>query len=223
MKLQDQWHWPDKETHMPAWMANPKNRMIINGRPAYQGKKQQALIGMCKRFRTAVDIGAHIGTWTYNLAPLFETVRAFEPMAEHRDCLAMNIEAPNVIIYPLALGPERGSVRMQTSGISTGDTWVDPSGPGDIDMHPLDAFEWKDIDLIKVDAEGYEEHILRGARQTIIASRPVICVEQKRDWPKRYGLQPQGAVTFLQSLGYVLAREMGGDYLMTMPDGPEAA
>ena len=57
--------------------------------------------------------------------------------------------------------------------------------------------------------------MLRGAVETIERDRPVIIVEQKRDMAtSRFGLEPLGAVKFLQSLGYKVAQEISGDYLM---------
>lgn len=214
MKFEDGWHWPDSETHMNAWIANPKNRLMLNGRPAYQGKKQVALLNLCLGRRMAIDIGAHIGTWAYNLAAEFQNVRCFEPMAAHRECLLRNVEADNVIVYPIALGETSSLVAMASSDISTGDTWVDPDNVGDVQMEKLDSFGFIGVDLIKIDAEGFEEKILRGASSTIARCNPVICVEQKRDFPKKYGMQPQGAVRYLESLGYVVAKEIGGDYIM---------
>jgi FkbM family methyltransferase len=221
MRLEDGWFWPDREHHMNAWVANPKNRMIINGRPAYQGKKQTALIDLCANFRTAIDVGSHIGMWTYNLAVAFDVVRCFEPMAEHRSCFARNVEAENVILYPLALGDRSAMVGMKTNETSTGDTYV--QGDGDTQMEMLDSFEFQGVDCIKIDAEGFEENILRGGVETIKRCRPVICVEQKRDMACKFGLEPLGAVRFLESLGYVVVREIGGDYLLSMPEAPDAA
>ena len=81
----------------------------------------------------------------------------------------------------------------------------------------LDSFGFRDVDFIKCDAEGYEENIMRGAEQTIRQWRPVIIVEQKRTMATRFGLQPMGAVDFLNSLGYVVAQDIGGDFLCVMP------
>jgi hypothetical protein len=84
-------------------------------------------------------------------------------------------------------------------------------------MEALDSFELADVDLIKIDCEGYEENVLRGAEQTIRRSQPVICVEQKRQMAEKFGLTPQGAVRFLETMGYVVHVEMGGDFLMRPP------
>jgi FkbM family methyltransferase len=216
MKHVDGWHWPDAEKHLIEWMANPRHRMQINGRSAYQGKKQLAALAAVAsrndRLRTAIDVGGHVGLWSYNLAPAFQHVHAFEPVASLRECFDRNVEAQNVTLHPVALGAAEGSVSMHTTIDSTGDSWV--KGGGEIRMCTLDSFFLEDVDFIKVDCEGYEENVLRGAMYTIKHCRPVIIVEQKRDMASRFGLQPLGAVKFLQSLGYRVEQDLGGDFLM---------
>jgi len=66
---------------------------------------------------------------------------------------------------------------------------------------------------MKVDCEGTEEAVLRGARATIKAYRPLIVVEQKKG-AEYYGADPLGAVKFLHSLGYRTAKTMSGDHIM---------
>lgn len=166
----------------------------------------------CKNKRVAIDIGAHIGLWSYNLAKAFEQVRAFEPVEAHRECFIANIKSDNVVLYPCALGAEKGSVSINTTEGSSGDSKV--GGAGDIVMSTLDSYPFEHVDLVKIDAEGYEENIVRGGEQLIKANRPVILVEQKRQMASTFGLEPQGAVTLLKSWGYKIAQELSGDYLM---------
>ena len=218
-KFQDSWWFPSHEQHLPAWMANPKARMIINGRPAYQGKKQLAAIAECGRLgrtRTAIDVGGHIGLWSFNLAHTFERTVAFEPVQDHRACFARNCEAQlasgKLVLEACALGMEEGAVSIHTAPTSSGDSWV--KGSGDIPMHTLDSFALEDVDLIKTDTEGYEENVLRGGLVTITTWRPVIMVEQKRDMAsERFGLGKLGAVQLLLDMGYRVAAELSGDYL----------
>lgn len=220
MKFVDSWYFPDGETHLPQWMATPKARMILNGRPAYQGKKQLAAITECGRrgrMGVAVDVGAHIGLWTWNLAPAFRWVHAFEPVKDHRACWMKNLlDSPfagRVEMHSVALGMQEGSVSIKTAPTSSGDSWV--SGEGDIPMVTLDSFGFEHVDFIKIDCEGYEENVLRGAADTLDAWRPIIMVEQKRDMASdRFGLAKLGAVTFLLERGYKVAAELSGDYLM---------
>ncbi len=213
MKQELGWWFPDHEQHLPAWMRSPKGYLVLNGRASYQGKKQQAALAAVKQFRTAVDVGGHIGLWSFNLAAAFQHVHAFEPVADHRACFEKNVTVANVTLHACALGREDGYVSIHTAPTSTGDSWI--KGGGTIPMVTLDSLELTEVDFIKIDCEGYEENVLRGGAETIKRDRPVIIVEQKRDMAtSRFGLEPLGAVKFLQGLGYKVAQEISGDYLM---------
>ena len=212
MKKVHDWHWPDHEKHLIDWLRQAKP-VMLNGRIAYQGTKQVAAMLHCTKFHNAVDIGAHIGLWSYNLAAKFDHVFAFEPVAEHLDCFAKNVDARNVTLYSFALGAAEGKVSIDTTQGSSGDSKVG-KGAGSISMKPLDYFNLSDVDFIKIDAEGFEENIILGAGETIRRSRPVIIVEQKREMATRFGLQPLGAVKLLQKMGYAIAQELSGDYIM---------
>lgn len=205
---------------MLHWMARPKNRVILNGRPAYQGKKQQAVLALCTelgRRGVAVDVGAHIGLWSFNLVRAFDKVLAFEPVEEHRACFTRNVLAglPAVCEIDLqhcALGAVDAHVRIRSNPTSSGDSWVD--GEGDVPMHTLDGYALQALDLLKIDCEGFEENVLRGATETLQRCKPVVIVEQKRDMACKFGLEPQGGVRFLLELGWRQHAEIGGDYLM---------
>lgn len=213
MKLAHGWWFPDHEKHLLVWMESPKNRVMLNGRMAYQGKKQLAVLAHCKNFRTAIDVGGHIGLWSWNLAHKFAVVEAFEPVAAHRECFAKNTAGlDNVFLHDCALGDKVGTVSMTTEQGSSGNTYAKPGT--DVELTTLDRFAIAMVDLIKIDCEGGEEPVLRGAEQTIHRCRPTIIVEQKRDMATRFGLQPLGAVEFLKSLGYCVAQEISGDYIM---------
>ena len=220
IKKHGAWWLPAHEQHLQGWMAHPKNRdVVLNGRVAYQGRKQLAALDLVKLMRagqplrTAVDVGAHCGLWSFNLAHASETVHAFEPVALHRQCFALNTEGlPNIVLHECALGAQQGMVRLESETGSSGNTKI--VGDGDIELRSLDSFELQDVDLIKLDCEGYELHVLRGAIDTIAKCKPVIVVEQKRDMAEQMGLPKLGAVEFLVDQGYRLAREISGDYYM---------
>ena len=214
MKQHHGWWFPDHELHLQEWMGMPKNKLILHGRQAYQGKKQLAALKHVKQHRVAVDVGGHVGLWSFNLAHEFATVFAFEPVAAHRECFERNLQGvgQHVHLKAMALGATEGMVSMHSEKGSSGNTTV--AGKGDIPMHTLDSLELRDVDFMKLDCEGFEENVLRGGVETINAWKPVIIVEQKRDMSARFGLDTKGAVTFLKSLGYVQAEEISGDHIM---------
>jgi FkbM family methyltransferase len=215
MKKTGDWWFPEGETHLIEWISNPKNKLSLNGREAYQGKKQSEVISKCKSFGTAVDIGGHVGLWSYNLSYSFNSVHAFEPVQAHRDCFTKNVleHRGNVTLHACALGYKEGSIEIRTEVASSGDSRV--NGPGDIPLKPLDSFKLKDVDLIKIDCEGYELFALMGAVKTIKKFKPVIIVEQKPGHAQRYGLGEKEAVSYLKGLGYHLIKEMAGDFILS--------
>jgi FkbM family methyltransferase len=204
------WYFPDGEAHLPGWLE--KNGVKQDGRLCYQHKKQVALMSYCPRFRNAIDVGAHVGLWSFYLAKRFAHLYSFEPVAAHRECFTRNVTATNVTLHPVALGDKAGTVSIHSVPDSSGDSSV--SGTGDIPMRMLDSYDYDDIDCMKLDNEGFELFALKGGEQTILRCMPAICVEQKPGKAKKYGLPETGAVDYLKTLGYRLAQEIGGDYLM---------
>lgn len=233
MKKIGNWFFPDHERHLIEWMATPKGYLVINGRESYQGKKQLRAMDFVPvdRRRTAIDIGGHVGLWSYNLAHWFKKVESFEPVEAHRECFLKNLfESENmpidkvaktgfstekITLHPFALGDREGTVSITTETGSSGNSFVNVKGKGEVSMRTLDSFEFEDVDFCKCDCEGYEEFIFRGAEETIRRCRPVVIVEQKRDMSAtRFGLAPLSAVKFLSSLGYKVVAEISGDYIL---------
>lgn len=215
MKIAYGWWWPDHEKHLLDWMASKENKHTAYGRPLYQGRKQQLVLERCKSRRVAIDVGAHIGLWAYNLAHEFERVECFEPIAAHRECIKENLAMlANWSLAACALGAEDGTVLMESAPGSSGDSKVVPGATGVTPMLTLDSFNVIQVDLIKIDCEGFEENVIRGAERTIRTWKPVIVVEQKRAMSERFGLKDLGAVRLLESWGYRVDLEYGGDYIM---------
>lgn len=215
MKKFDQWWMPDDEAHLTDHMRAVNNR--VHGRLCYQHGKYLAAKPHIKDFRYAVDVGGHIGLWAFFLAHDFEGVMSFEPMDTHRECFRKNLEGfENVGLYDCALGAEQGHVALETrTAGSSGDTQVVPGATGEIRMETLDSFMLDHVDLLKIDCEGYEEFVLRGAVETLQRCKPCVIVEQKRDMSARYGLQKQSAVAYLESLGAVMRQEISGDFILS--------
>ena len=204
---------PKHEQHLVEWMR--KMNQIKDGKLTYQKDKRDLALSYVKNWRTAVDVGGHCGLWSMWMAPLFERLYAFEPVALHRDCFALNVAGLNVSLHACALGAEKGSISMHTSVGSSGDSWI--SGAGDIPMVTLDSLELQDVDFMKLDCEGGELHALWGAEETLKRCHPVVIVEQKPGHAQKYGLPETGAVDYLQSLGAILRTSKSGDYILSWP------
>ena len=163
-----------------------------------------------KKFKVAVDGGAHVGAWSAHLAVFFEIVLAFEPEPANFECLRSNVPA-NVECFPWALGEKRGrgSLHEPVNPGNSGAGWIVEGS--DFDIVPLDEMA-KRADFLKLDVEGYEPFAIQGAAKLIERSRPVILVEQK-PITARYGLDYLEAGRLLEGMGYELAEQLNKDYI----------
>lgn len=137
-----------------------------------------------------LDVGANIGTITVPMAKISKEVLAFEPVAENLALLEENLKlnnVSNVTVFPIALGSEHGSVQLEAQDAADAGTYS-IRGEGDIPLVPLDSIPCSPT-LIKMDVEGYEIDVLKGARETIKKHRPVIFFEinlketrKRHDW-----------------------------------------
>lgn len=153
----------------------------------------------CQQKRVFVDAGAHIGIWSKTLAPHFEAVNAFEPVIRHQQCLRLNTPE-NVFLYPVALGEQFKTSFVNALNTNSGCSHIDNTGQPVI-VAPLDSFGLVDVDLLKIDTEGFELFVLLGARETIDRCKPVIVIENY-GWAARYGYEWEQAARILKTLGY---------------------
>lgn len=203
-------------TEIGGWccLANdkslPANLDKLRGKPliAYQALEIFSAIGMVRNFRRAIDVGANYGLMSYHLSKNFENVEAFELDPDVRSCLRMNIgkySLDNVTVHPYGCGPEHKKIKMLKMNDHSFSTRVDPTQDGhnhDAEIIPLDHYDWDDVDLIKIDAEGFEGMIIQGALKMIERSRPIILYE-KKDAPLRaYGHHELAPLEMISHLGY---------------------
>ncbi len=213
---------PDHERHMIEWMD--KSGQIVNGRGTYQYKKLVGSLEHVKNWRTVVDVGAHVGFWSMHLAPKFQNLEAFEPVAEHRECWVENMKDQmrdygrdsgcELRLHECALGASDGTVSMVIPPGSSGGTHI--GGAGWIPMKTLDSFNLQDVDFLKIDCEGAESAVLEGGVETLKRCRPCVIVEQKGHiMAANFGTKGRPAVDFLIGLGAIFRREMGGDFILS--------
>ena len=178
---------------------------------------------------TLVDIGAHDGLLTIPLARLpGSRVLAFEPLptafARLKAALraAFGEEPAHVACHHLALGDHEGSITLampvldgvaQEQWASTAKDYAAHVSARvtverfTVPMRTLDDFALADVTAIKLDAEGAEYEILRGARETLLRCRPVLTLELE----ERHRQGSTYAVpAYLDALGYDVFFELRG-------------
>lgn len=138
-----------------------------------------------KHGQFVVDAGAHIGTYTLRAAIRGARVVAFEPNPETYRILIANISLNRlgtVSAHNIALGSARGSARLRLPPVYLGRASISREIEGgsavEVLVSPLDdelsATEKTRIDWLKVDVEGYEVELLRGAPRVLGRTRRII-------------------------------------------------
>lgn len=126
-----------------------------------------------------MDIGAHVGSHAIWMAGNAATVLAVEPHPLSRRLLAWNLalnDIFNVSVFPFALLDGHGKASMPDHG---GGSRLGVDGPHSVEFVPADhAFAFlQRLDFIKMDCEGSEAKVLRGARGLLARLRPRMLIE----------------------------------------------
>jgi len=175
-----------------------------------------------------IDVGANIGIYSLFFSKLVGKngrVFAFEPDAATGQLFLNNIalnDCKNVQFFNLALSDESGPVRIcgynpQNLRLTDGDSfkYITKLDPDEVNKQDLiaQAVKLDDIeeivrleklDYIKIDVEGAELLVLRGAMDTIRKHKPVILFELSEKWVRRFSYKTYQALIFLNELGYEL-------------------
>lgn len=178
---------------------------------------------------TLLDVGAHDGLITLPFARLpASRVLAFEPLPPAFARLDAAVSAefgrvpPHVTLLPEALGDEAGTITLampvldgvaQEQWASTAKDYggYDPARIAvsrfTVPVRRLDDLGLTDLTHVKLDAEGAEYAVLRGARETLLRCRPVLTIEIE----ERHKEGSTWAVpAFLDALGYDTLFELDG-------------
>jgi len=163
---------------------------------------------------TALDIGAHIGSLTL---PLARSVRpdgmvyAFEPQKKIYRELVKNLELNNVknaVPLRFAVGAQHLVIEMTPTQGRDGTMQVGAGGDK-AEMRSIDSFVFSNVSMMKIDVEGYELPVLKGAKRTIQKWHPAILIEipgfyHSKTLPPNQKEQIDGVRSFFEQNGYRL-------------------
>lgn len=173
---------------------------------------------------TALDIGGHIGYYTRFFSKLVGSqghVYTFEPVKDNFLLLSKNTKnLKNVVLNNKAVGDKNGTVSFYQTFSNTGSHSLLEVGVKaqkiEVDCVTLDSFveenNIKDVNVIKIDVEGAEPLVLKGAENLISRSKELyIIMELIHDNLDKLGYNPSSYFKYLQGLGL--------DIYFILPDG----
>lgn len=162
--------------------------------------------------RQAIDVGANIGRYTLPLSRRAAHVHAFEPhprlaavlratfpsRATIYEAAASDLNGVTQLHIPFVDGREdQGIASVETGAFD--DTFEGSVGSLDVHTLTLDSLSDCNIGFIKIDVEGHELSVLRGAEKLLARWQPTVLVEVE----ERHSPGALGRVTaFFDALNY---------------------
>jgi FkbM family methyltransferase len=157
------------------------------GWDAVLGEVVPALIDKERPF--VVEVGSNIGASLLQVFAVKPRARAicFEPSSRFRPYLVKNLELASVVgntrIYPWAAGSKPGIMKLYSNASTAASLGRNYAGYETILEETVKVVRLDDeiypewTDLIKVDVDGAEFEVLRGAEKTLRTHRPVLHFE----------------------------------------------
>ena len=148
------------------------------------------------RDTNAIDIGCHIGSFLQTLVTLAPDGRhhAFEPVPHKAAWLRRKF--PKVAVHAVALSDARGSAEFHVNTQQSSYSGLKPRGPEgrfervEVPCRTLDdeMANQPRIGFVKIDVNGAESKVLRGARAFLRRDRPYLLLECTRGGLDDYGV-----------------------------------
>lgn len=161
------------------WVVGAQNHGMWLG--SYEAEKQLAIAASLRPGDTFFDVGANTGFFTLLGARCVGptgTVVAVEPLPRNADCLERHVALnglANVVVVRKAVSDFEGSGTFSEEGWSTGR--LSPGARSTVEVTTLDGLAQElgvEPHVVKVDVEGAEIDLLRGARRLLEEVRPIL-------------------------------------------------
>jgi FkbM family methyltransferase len=170
-----------------------------------------------------IDVGANNGGFAIDFAHLVGDngkVHSYEPQRLIYYQLCGNVfmnGLNNVYCHNLAIGDCIDNVRIETpnyfdsGNVNFGNVKIGKKG-NLVSQTPLDLLEenYTDVVFIKIDVQGYELKVIKGAEKIIAKYRPYLFVEFEQELLQEAGTSEKELQEKIESLGYVVKRFQEG-------------
>ena len=166
--------------------------------------------------KNILDIGAHIGYHSMNFATLTKgKVYSFEPQPQNYKLLHLNAKINNLKnIHPIMMSL---SDINESSKIPLVSKSKDKGNMGDftinnltsnmyakINSRTLDSFNLENIALIKIDVQGWEKKVLKGAEETLKRCKPLLIIEFENHQLLKTNTSVEELIAYIKQLDYYI-------------------
>ena len=173
------------------------------------------LLNMIPHNQAMLDVGANWGAWSCIMGSILPTemIYSFEPISEPFNILQKR-KKNNV--FNVAVSAESGTCTLKIpkikgklstyrSSVNHGYTYKDEDGCeySEAQKITIDEFVENNIKIvigfIKIDVEGHELEVLKGAKKTITENHPIMLIEIEQ---KHYDISIKDVLKKISSFGY---------------------
>lgn len=173
------------------------------------------LFELVRADQTILDIGTNIGQTALKFAKLGgnkSTVIGFEPHPKNFQAASKNAslnDFPHLTILNLGLGSSKAKLLLSTGTFNSGGNSITTEESNTtvlVDIEKLDDVvttkNLSSIDLIKIDVEGFEMEVLKGAEQILRKFTPILFIELDDNHLKQQRSSAKELVHFLLERNY---------------------
>lgn len=198
--------------------SKPEYKVIVGG--LAENRLRDAVFQQLRPDDVVIEIGAHIGSWSVFLGLLLPQghLHVFEPVPHNFQKLVANLKLNglnNVTAYQKAMSQQRGTAQfsLPDNDAPVEGTLTAHNRTGgvmktfDVELESIDELAAtldRKPTVLKIDCEGAEAMVLRGANKTLDESVRVIFLELHAAPLKEQGEDPEQLVQSLVDRGFAI-------------------
>lgn len=181
----------------------------------FEPNDSQFLIKFAKVSKNIIDVGANLGWYSLNFNFLKNTksIHSFEPIPRTYSFFRENIKinkAKKIIANNFALSDKSGKQTFYLSNETGSASMKNIQNKKKVKkivckLTTLDRYLVKNkikCDLIKVDTEGSELFVFKGAIHTLKKQKPIVFTEMLRKWSAKFNYHPNDIIQIFHELNY---------------------
>ncbi|QUY62748.1 FkbM family methyltransferase [Gulosibacter molinativorax] len=172
--------------YLPQASIDHIQKSIVAAKSPYEFELLKATIPWLEDGTNVLDVGSNIGNHAIYWARHGHFVHLVEPNSELMNIARRNFQIntleDSAEFHEIALGASESHgylTEVSASNSGAGQIVLDANGP--VPITTVDILSIENLALIKIDVEGMDVDVLRGARETLASQRPIVVIETLTD------------------------------------------